>query len=61
MEARTYEYEPVSKHNAETRRRQLYQRLLEWCLGAGKTSQAEKEAEEAENERKNSPVCASVE
>jgi hypothetical protein len=61
MEARTYEYEPVSKHNAETRRRQLYQRLLERCLEARKTSIGETKPEEIKDERKNSPVCPSVE
>lgn len=61
METRTYEYEPVRKHNAETRRRQLYQRLLEWCLRTGKASTSETKPEEIVDERKNSPVCQSVE
>ncbi len=60
MEERTYEYEPVVKHNGEMRKRQLYERLLRWCLRE-KTSSTEKKPEEIGNERKNGVVCTGVE
>jgi hypothetical protein len=60
MDEKTYFYESVTKHNAETRRRQLYQRLLLWYSQKEETSSHQTQNEEAQNVQQNSNVRASV-